>query len=142
MTRRYKTDFRERVKQAIDACDGNVILRSELNDLGLPRQVSRALKALVADGVLIKLGYGVYAKAKKNKYVDMPILQGVFESVCMEALDKLGVKWELGSAIKKYNEGKTQQVPVQFIVKLNNRYRGELSDGRQKLIFERNTYAR
>ncbi|MCK4608011.1 MAG: type IV toxin-antitoxin system AbiEi family antitoxin domain-containing protein [Gammaproteobacteria bacterium] len=142
MTKRYKTNFREKLQQFINSFAGNVILRSDLSNLGLPRQVSRALQALVEDGELIKLGYGVYAKAKKNKYIDIPILQGAFEAVCMEALDRLGIDWELGSTIKEYNEDKTTQVPIKFIVKLNDRYRGTLGDGRRKLIFEKNINAK
>jgi hypothetical protein len=142
MIKRYKTKFRTRIRQFIDSFEGNVILRSDLKDLGLPRQVSRALKVLIEDGVLIRLGRGVYAKARRNEYIDTPVLQGVFENVCVESLNRLGIAWELGAAIKAYNEGKTQQIPVVFIIKLKDRFRGTLSDGKQTLIFEGNINAR
>jgi hypothetical protein len=142
MTKRYKTKFRTKIRRFIDSYEGNVILRSDLKGLGLPRQVSRALKVLVEDNELIKFGYGVYAKARKGKYIDMPVLQGTFEGVCVEALNRLGIAWELGTAIKAYNEGKTQQVPVVFIVKLKDRFRGQLGDGEWKLIFEGNANAK
>jgi hypothetical protein len=142
MARRYKTNFRRRIRKAIDAREGNIILRSDLNGLGLPRQVSRALKALVEDGVLIKLGYGIYAKAKKSKYTNRTVLLDAFESVCVEALKRLGIRWELGQALKDYNEGKTQQVPVKFIIRLKDRYRGSLDDGSRILVFEDKINAR
>jgi len=142
MRGRYRNSFREKIRRVIAESEGNVILRSELTKLGSSRQISRALKALVEDGELIKFGYGVYAKAEKSEYVNMPILQDAFENVCIEALNKLGIGWELGMALKAYNEGRTQQVPVKFIVRLKNRFRGTLGDGRRKLVFERKINAR
>ena len=140
--KRYKNSFREIVLEYINNLLGNVLLRSELNDLGEPRQLSRALKALLEDGSLVKLGYGVCAKAVKSPYTGRTIIQAGFTDACAEALTKLGVDWEVGQAIRDYNEGKTTQVPVKFTVKLKSRMRRKFSYGKQKLKFEDGIYAR
>jgi len=113
-----------------------VILWSDLNDIGSPRQISRVLKECLEDGVLVRIGRGIYAKATQSKYIDVPIIRKDFETICLEALKRLDVEWELGQNIKDYNEGRTQQVPAQFEVRLKKRFRRTLALGNSKLRFE------
>jgi len=49
-----------RIKQQIS---GNVIVREDIEDMGSSRQISRCFKDLVEMGELVKIGYGIYAKA-------------------------------------------------------------------------------
>jgi len=142
MRKRYKNSFRIKLLENIQSTNAEVILRADLNDLGAPRQISRGLKALLEDGELIKFGYGVYVKAEKTPYSDEPILSIPIAEACVETLQRLGIQWELGKAIRDYNEGKTQQVPVKFIVRLKDRFRGKLGAGRRAIRFEGNINAR
>ena len=75
MSKRYRNSFREKVLQYINGLPDNVVLRSDLEALGSQRQVSRAVKALVDDGLLAKISYGVYAKAEKSPYNGRPIIK-------------------------------------------------------------------
>jgi len=70
------------------------------------------------------------------------VLTEPFEAIATEALDKLGVKWELGRAIRDYNEGRTTQIPAIFSVRLKSRYRGSVSAEGRKLNFEGGINAR
>jgi hypothetical protein len=91
---------------------------------------------------LVKIGYGIYAKAYISEHVNRPIIKGGFGQACKEALTKLGVKWEPGTAEKAYNTGISTQVPVYTIVQLKSRFRGHLNYGNRKLIMEKGTNAR
>lgn len=142
MTRRYKNSFRIKMLNIIAASGDAVILRADLNKYGSSRQVSRALKALVEDGDLIKIGRGAYVKAEKSPYSPSPIMSLSLAEACAQVLDRLGVRWQLGQAIQDYNSGKTQQVPVKFTIRLKDRFRGELGMGRRKVIFEGGINAR
>ena len=142
MIKRYSNSFREKALQYIESLPYNVVLRSDLEELGSPRQVSRVLKALLEDGFLVKLSYGVYAKSEKTPYSDRAIIKIGFTDACAEALDRLGTDWEVGTAIREYNEGKTQQVPVRFTVKLKSRMRRKFVSGKQQLYIEGGMYAR
>ena len=64
-------------------------------------------------GTLIKLGQGLYAKAKINRFTgeSMPACPGGFYQVATEALTRLKVKWEPDKAIRAYEQGSTQ-IPV------------------------------
>jgi len=136
MANRYKNSFRNKLLKIIQDLDGAVVLRADLNNFGGPRQISRALRTLVEDGELIKFGYGVYVKGEKTPYSDKPIMIIPMAEACAEAFNRLGIRWQLGQAIKDYNNGKTQQVPAKFIVRLKDRFRGQLGTGRRTIVFE------
>lgn len=99
MSKRYKNSFIQQIADFVDSFNGEVILRTDLNPLGDYRQISRAIKALIEDGKLVKLGYGVYTKASMNEYIKKPVIRIGFDDACLQALTRLGPKWELGSSI-------------------------------------------
>lgn len=139
---KYTDSFEFKLLQAVEGMQSKVILRKELKTLGSSRQLSRALSSLVKDGKIVRIGYGIYAKAYKSKYIDIPIPMGGFDSVAFEALEKLNIEWELGSAAQAYNAGKSTQVPARNIIKLKKRFRGNIYYGKSKLYFENQTNAR
>lgn len=136
MKNRYKNTFRDKVLRKIQSKRSDVILRSDLNELGNSRQISRALNDLVDDGRLVRIGRGIYAKSKISKYINEPVINIGFEAACLQALKRLNVKWELSKFIKDYNEGKTQQVPAQLEVRLKSRFRRELKYDNNTFRFE------
>lgn len=142
MKTRKNLKFSDQVSAYIEKLPDKAILRQQLNHLGSSRQISRALNALIAEGKLIRIGYGVYSKAYKSPYGGVVVLSNSFSEVCMEALNKLGVQWEPGKAIQDYNSGRSQQVPVRYVVRLKSRYRGHFTYGGRKLLFEKNINAR
>ena len=121
---------------------GSVVLRKDLNDLGSYRQISRALKELVAEKKLVKIGVGIYAKSYCSKYSDIPLIENGTDPTLREALKRLGVAYEPGSAEKEYNEGKSTQVPVRNTVKLKSRCRRRINYKNSELIFEKKINAK
>lgn len=138
----YKKSLKFKVLERITQIPGNIILRADIQDMGSPRQISRCFKDLTEMGELTKIGYGVYAKAYLSEYIDRPIIRGGFGGACIEALKKLGVQWELGSAAQAYNAGLSTQVPVRTIVILKSRFRRPLAYGGRSLIIEKRINAR
>lgn len=138
----YQNSFKFTVLTRINQLPGNVVLRADIQDMGSPRQISRSLQALVKMGELIKLGCGAYAKVYYSENLNRPIIKYGFDVVCREALTKLGIRWEPGWAEKAYNSGESTQVPARTVIRLKSRFRGQLSYGNRKLIFEKNINAR
>jgi len=138
----YKKSLKFKVLERIQQLPGNVVLREDIEDMGSPRQISRCFKALVEMGELVKIGYGIYTKAYISEYLNRAVITGGFDQACKEALTKLGIKWEPGSAEKAYNAGLSTQVPVRVIVCLKSRFRGHLNYGNRKLIVEKGVNAR
>ena len=143
MTKKYyQNSLKFKVLARIKETRSNVVLREDIEDMGSPRQISRCFKDLVEMGELVKIGYGIYAKAYVSKTLNKPVIQNGFGQACKEALTKKGIKWEPGSAEQAYNAGASTQVPVRTIIQLKSRYRGHLSYGNRKLIVEKGINAK
>lgn len=138
----YKKSLKFKVLDYIQQSSSNIILRTDIATMASPRQISRCFKDLVEMGSLIKIGNGVYAKSYQSEILNKPIIQTGFDQACKEALTKLGVAWEPGSAEKAYNDGLSTQVPVRTVVRLKQRFRGQLKYGARKLIVENGINAR
>lgn len=84
----------DRLQMSIGRRSGNVVLRSELAELGGRSQLSEALKTLTNEGQLLRLGSGVYAKGQKDA-AGRVHLAGKPEEVAEEVFRKLGRKLRL-----------------------------------------------
>ena len=142
MTVKYKDSIEYKALQRIKKIPGNVVLRQDLTELGSYRQVSRVFKKLLDANKIVKIGAGIYAKAYFSETLNKSLVQGTFDQVCKEALTRKGIQWEPGTAEQEYNTGLSTQVPARTVVRLKSRFRGTLSDGRRKLIIEKQTNAR
>lgn len=138
----YNDSLKYKIQERLNHLAGHVVMRRDLDDLGSFRQISRGLKALQKEGQLVRIGFGVYAKAYRSPYIDTPVIQGGFTTVSREALNRLGVQWEPGTAEQDYNAGRSTQVPVRPVVKLKSRFRRKIAYGQQALVVERGTNAR
>ena len=136
--RRQRT-LRERVEARIARRGDAAFLTCEFRDLGDERQVLRALRELTDEGKLIRLGYGVYGRAELSELTGRPMLatDGGFLGAARQALDKLGVPWELTEFQRAYNEGRSTQVPVNAAVRVKSRFARKLSHRGRQLIVER-----
>jgi hypothetical protein len=117
----------------------DVFLTREFTDLGGEDQVLRALRGLMQDGRLVRLGYGVYGRAFKSRLSGKPVLQSSngFIGAARQALDKLGVEWEPTESERAYNEGRSTQVPVNPVVRIKGRFSRQLRYGNSGLILVR-----
>jgi hypothetical protein len=129
--------LRERIGERIARRRDDVFLTREFRDLGGEDQVLRALRGLVRDGALVRLGYGVYGRAETSRLSGRPMLgaPGGFIDAARQALDKLGVEWEPTEFQRVYNEGRSPQVPVNPAVRVKGRFvrRLKYQDTEQRL---------
>ena len=137
--RRTKT-LRDRIESRIALKRGeDVFLPREFRDLGGEDQVLRALRILVREKRLVRLGYGVYGRAIVSRLSGEPILysRNGFIGASRQALSKLGVSWEPSEAERDYNEGRSTQIPVNPVVRVKGRFSRQLRDGTQELVIAR-----
>jgi hypothetical protein len=116
--------LREKMKERIARLPDDVFLPRDFRSLGGEDQVLRALRDLVREGRLVRLGYGVYGRAITSRLSGEPILYSPdgFIGAARRALDKLGVEWEPTEAERAYNEGRSTQVPVNPAVRVKGRF--------------------
>ena len=136
---RREQTLQQKVADRIADKPEDVFLTREFSDLGGEDQVLRALRGLVRDGQLVRLGYGVYGRAVISRLSGQPILSSPsgFAGVTRQALTKLGVKWEPTEAEKAYNAGLTTQIPVNPAVRVKGRFSRRLRYLNTELIVER-----
>lgn len=109
----------------------SVFLRSDFNDLGGYDQVGRVLRVLTNDGFIMKMGYGVYIKARKNRFTNeiMPDIDGGIDAAFIEALNQLNVNYDFDQFTKKYMSGEMTQIPVNTKLLTNKRFSRKLAIG-------------
>lgn len=115
---------------------GDVFLRADFEDLGGYDQVGRALRKLIEKGQLIKIGYGVYARAVKSPISGKPVPPKGLTTLT-EAVVRLGYKTMPTRLEQDYSAGKTTQVPTGRVVAVQGRLRRKLSYNGIALSYER-----
>jgi hypothetical protein len=90
-------------------------------DLSDRDQVGRVLRKLCSEEMLIKVGYGLYAKSRQSSLTGKTIPDKGLPELAKEALNKLGVKVLPSSAEREYNSGKTTQVPTGRVIGVKGR---------------------
>ena len=105
--------LKQKILLRISLKQDKVFVRDDFYDLGGGYdQIGRALKQLVGESQIIKIGYGLYAKAKISPVSGSLVPQSSLPELALEALAKLGVKTYIPSCNKLYNAKKSTQVPT------------------------------
>ncbi|MBB2486827.1 S-adenosylhomocysteine hydrolase [Mitsuaria sp. WAJ17] len=113
--------LKTRIKRHLERTQSPVLLRRELKGLGSETQLSAALKSLLAEGVIVRIGVGVYAIAKVSVLSGKPIPTHPLEVLAPLALRKLGVRVEEPYRSRDYNAGRTTQVPTGLVINTGGR---------------------
>lgn len=113
--------IRERIWQSIAIRNEAAFLRSEFKGFGDPSQVTRALKSLVDEGRLSKVGYGVYVKAKMSSISGNPVPSKSLAEIGEAFLAKRGIVPVLGKSARNYNEGRSTQIPMRSVLSTGGR---------------------
>jgi len=138
----YKDSVGYKVLQRLQRIKSNVIVRKDFADLGEYRQISRALKTLMTQKKIARIGHGIYAKCYESEYSTIPLIRGGFDDASREALNRLQIHWVFSEAEQAYNENRSTQVPTKNVVKLQSRCRRKIAYQFRNLDFEGNTNAR
>jgi hypothetical protein len=127
----------QRLKRSISMRKDAVFVRTEFAHMGSAAQVSRALRGLVAAGVLVKLGVGVYAKAKKSVLSGNAIPIQPVDVLASVALRKLGVEIFPSLLAQQYNAGGSTQVPAGNVINTGKRrIKRTIVFGQQMITYE------
>lgn len=131
--------LRERIRERIAASKEDVFFPREFLDLSDEDQVLRALRELMKEKQLVRIGYGVYARAFPSRISGEAVLDSKngFLGAARQALSKLGVPWEMSEAEKAYNEGRTTQIPANAVVRIKGRFTRKLRLDNMELRLER-----
>ena len=111
----------ECIKRSVANQGDNVFLRAEFERFGSPAQVGRALRQLTQGGALVRLGLGVYAKAKPSVLTGKPIPTRPLEVLAPKVLKKLGISVMPSRLTQDYNAGRSTQLPSGIVLNTGKR---------------------
>lgn len=125
-----KSKIQTRVKRS----KRTVFLRADFKDIAGYDQVGRALREMVSSKELIKIGYGLYVRARLNRITGdpMPDNQGGADSVLIEAMERLGKDYKIDELSLMNMEGKSTQIPAKVSIKpTSSRFTRKIEIGQQ-----------
>jgi hypothetical protein len=125
------------VSKRIDRKRGDVFLRADFSDLGGYDQVGRVLRQFVRQGKLLKIGSGLYARARPSTLDGAPTPVKGLRSLADEALRRLGIKTAPTRLEQDYSAGKTTQMPAGRRIAVNKRVRRKIGYNGAIMSFER-----
>lgn len=129
----------DRVKRSVSQSGAKVFIRKDFESFGSSAQVTRAVQKLVQEQKLVRIGQGVYARAKPSVLSGQPIPERPLEELAPEALKKHGYVVRPSRAVRDYNAGLTTQIPAGVVLNTgSNRVTRKLEFGAQKIRYENN----
>ena len=126
----------KRVQARVKRSKCSVFLRSDFKDLADYDQVGRALRNIVSDGLLMKIGYGLYVRTRVNRITgkSMPDNPAGADGVIVEAMEKLGVKFEFDKLSQMNMLGTSTQIPSKVSINpTSSRFKRKIIVGKQSV---------
>ena len=117
-----------KVKTRLNRSKRYVFARADFTDIAGYDQIGRVLKKLVDTGDLLRIGYGLYTKARVNRITGnlMPTSPAGADGVLLEAIEKLGVSYKFDEFSQRSIEGDSLQIPASFQIITNNRFKRKI----------------
>ncbi len=130
--------LKQKITQRLKRSKREVFLRSDFADFGGYDQVGRALKQLVDEGKLVRIGKGLYTRARPSAVTGKPTIAvpGGFKAASRAALTRLGYKWKPDIAEQRYNQGETTQISASAGVVVQGRLSRKIGFGNQSLQYQ------
>lgn len=133
---KYKS-LEQKVAERIARKSADVFLREDFKDLADYDQVGRSLRRLVRKGALVKIGYGLYARAIASPLSGKPVPNKGLPTLAVEALKRLQVETKPSSYAQAYNSGRTTQVPTGRVIAVKGRVARKIGYDGKYVTFER-----
>jgi len=128
--------IQDRLETRIKRAKRSVFMRSDFADIADYDQVGRGLRNLVRDGLLLKIGYGLYVRARVYRITGalMPDNLAGNDGVLIEVMERLGVDYQLDDLSLKSLSGENTQIPASVkIIPKSSRFTRKIAVGKQRV---------
>ena len=136
MRRNRLKSLEDRMAYRVERKRGSVFLREDFGDLADYDQVGRSLRRLVAKGKLVKIGYGLYARATRSPLSGNTVPEKSLPSLAVEALTRLKREVRPSREARAYNEGGSTQVPTGRVLAVKGRISRKIGYDGKYVSFE------
>lgn len=110
--------LKSKIAYRIRRSRGSVFVLSDFKDLSGRDQVMRALRSLIVEGLVVRIGYGLYARARISRISGKILPEKPLPELGIESMKKLKIKTGVPSLEKSYLEGKSTQVPTGRMIRV------------------------
>ncbi|NEP57104.1 MAG: hypothetical protein F6K31_08780 [Symploca sp. SIO2G7] len=124
------------IADRIACSQDQVFTRQDFKDFANYKQIGRSLSQLVAKGQIMKIGYGLYAKAGISPLSNRIVPLRGLRDLATEALKKLNIEVVPSSYDRAYNEGRTSQIPTGRVIGVKKRTARKIGYDRKYVTFE------
>jgi hypothetical protein len=132
------TTVKEKVIAKIKRSSTSVFLRNEFDRMGNYRQVSRAISEVVASGMLVRVGFGLYATARPSTINGQTVPTETLLKIGLEVMEKIGVSADVGNDAMDLREGRSTQVPMLPIIHAGkSRVSRKITIGKRQVVYEK-----
>ena len=104
--------LKSKIAYRIKRSGNTVFFLSDFKDLAGRDQTMRALRGLIAEGSVARIGYGLYVRTRISKYTGKVLLEKRLWELAKDALQRLGVKAEIPQLELDYIKGESDQIPT------------------------------
>ncbi len=125
-------DIRERIQSSSEA----TFVVADFADLSDRDQILRALRGLIQEELLIRVGYGVYVRAKRSRFSGKLLPETDLRSIAITALRKNGVRILPTKYEQTYNNGESTQVPTGIVIGVDRRVNRKISFNGRTVQYE------
>ncbi len=133
-----KNPLYKKIENRIRRSSKRVFLRADFSDLCQDYdQVGRGLQRLVTDGKLVRIGYGLYAKARFSKLTGKTAPAASLPDLGREALERLRVKRVPTKSEQALAKGRSTQIPTGRVIGVKSRIVRRIAYGGVELKYER-----
>ena len=132
-----RTPLEKRIANRIARKKTDVFLRTDFKDLGGYDQVGRGLRSLAAKGRLVRIGYGLYARAVVSPVSGKTIPAKPLPALAVETLARLEVEIAPSRFAQAYNNRASTQVPTGRVIAVKGRFSRKVGYDGRYAIFER-----
>lgn len=133
----FASSISDLIERRVRRSQRNVFLRRDFEQFGSYDAVGRALRQQTLKGHLLRVGYGLYAKAERSPFTGKPAPVVGIKQLATEALERLGMTVGASALEIAYNSGQSAQVPTGRAVAVKGRVRRRIGYDGNYIILER-----
>ena len=127
----------DKIKNRIqNSCD-SVFMLDDFIDLSNKTNIIRVLRKLINENFLVKVGYGLYAKARISTIRNEPVPDNNIHAIAIEALKKLNIEVFPSKYEELYNKKLSTQIPTGRVIAVKSKTKRKIGFDGNYIKYER-----
>lgn len=126
-----------RIETRIRRSKDCAFMPTDFLDLSTRNQIHKALRKLIEQDILIRIGHGVYAKAKISSLTHKVTPVSNLRSIAVDILRKIGVQVLSTQFEQDYKNGKSTQIPTGLVIGVDRQVNRKIGFNGRFVKFEK-----